>query len=90
MTDVGAPAVDPFCQLSTRLEPSADPSRLMGADGGSGTLTKIRTSFDAGLRETVEWYTTNAQWWQRVENEAYRTANAMYLGGGDQRVNTPC
>ena len=37
-------------------------------------------TFEQGLRETVEWYLANEEWWQRIRSEAYRAANAMYLG----------
>ena len=33
-----------------------------------------------GLDSTVEWYLNNRVWWERVLNEAYRAASAMYLG----------
>jgi dTDP-glucose 4,6-dehydratase len=50
-------------------------------------ITRIRTSlcweprytFERGLAETIQWYERNRGWWQRVENEAYRAANALYL-----------
>jgi dTDP-glucose 4,6-dehydratase len=32
-----------------------------------------------GLRDTVDWYRAHRTWWERVMNEAYRTAAAMYL-----------
>jgi len=35
--------------------------------------------FGDGLEETVRWYCENREWWQRVQTEAYRSANAMYL-----------
>lgn len=38
-------------------------------------------SFDDGLRETVRWYLDNETWWRRVQSEAYRAADAMYLPG---------
>ena len=34
-----------------------------------------------GLAETVEWYLGNPGWWERVLNEAYRAAHALYLRG---------
>ena len=36
-------------------------------------------TFDKGLAETIQWYDNNREWWKRVESEAYRTANALYL-----------
>ena len=36
-------------------------------------------SFGEGLQETVRWYVENEQWWRRVQSEAYRAANALYL-----------
>ena len=50
-------------------------------------ITRIRTelgwaprhSFREGLAETVEWYVGNRQWWQRVQSEAYRTSQSLYL-----------
>ena len=38
-----------------------------------------RYSFVDGLRSTVEWYLGNTAWWDRVLNEAYRAASAMYI-----------
>jgi len=29
-------------------------------------------TFDTGLRKTVQWYLTNAPWWERVLSGAYR------------------
>jgi len=40
-----------------------------------------RHTLEQGLRETVAWYQEHRVWWERVLNEAYRTANVMYLGG---------
>jgi dTDP-glucose 4,6-dehydratase len=36
-------------------------------------------TFDQGLRETVEWYVANTRWWQRVQSEAYKVSQALYL-----------
>jgi dTDP-glucose 4,6-dehydratase len=36
---------------------------------------------ETGLAETVEWYLANRDWWERVLNEAYRAAHALYLRG---------
>lgn len=38
-----------------------------------------RYTFEAGLRETVQWYRTTRVWWERVISEAYRVANVVYL-----------
>ena len=35
--------------------------------------------FEQGLRETVEWYVANEQWWRRVQSEAYKASQALYL-----------
>jgi len=32
------------------------------------------TSFEDGIRQTVEWYLTNQQWWEPLLNERYDTA----------------
>ena len=29
-------------------------------------------TFESGLRKTVEWYLSNAEWWQAVRSGAYR------------------
>jgi dTDP-glucose 4,6-dehydratase len=42
-----------------------------------GWAPKYRLS--KGLAETVAWYVDNRVWWERVLNEAYKSANAMYL-----------
>ena len=52
-------------------------------------ITRARTSLgwaprhdcERGLCETVEWYLSHRSWWQRVLNEAYRAASALYLSG---------
>ena len=36
-------------------------------------------SWEQGIGETVRWYQANAAWWERVLNEAYRAAEALYL-----------
>ena len=36
-------------------------------------------SFDAGLRDTIQWYCANESWWNRVLTEAYRAAASLYL-----------
>jgi len=36
-------------------------------------------SWAQGIAETVRWYQANPQWWERVLNEAYRAAEALYL-----------
>ena len=38
-----------------------------------------RHSFRDGLAQTVEWYVTNPEWWQRVQSEAYRASQSLYL-----------
>ena len=40
-----------------------------------------RHDLDDGLRETVVWNLENRHWWKRVQSEAYRAANEMYLDG---------
>jgi dTDP-glucose 4,6-dehydratase len=41
-------------------------------------------SFAEGLQRTVEWYLSNDRWWRRVQTEAYRTSEALYLGASQQ------
>ncbi|GAC1614249.1 MAG: dTDP-glucose 4,6-dehydratase [Gemmatimonadaceae bacterium] len=36
-------------------------------------------TFEAGIKETVAWYLSNEQWWRRVQSEAYRASDALYL-----------
>lgn len=38
-----------------------------------------RYNLQTGLAETVNWYLANQAWWERVLNEAYRSAHALYL-----------
>ncbi|HEX2781717.1 MAG TPA: dTDP-glucose 4,6-dehydratase [Gemmatimonadaceae bacterium] len=38
-----------------------------------------RYTFDRGIRETVQWYVENQDWWKRVQSEAYRASQALYL-----------
>ena len=50
-------------------------------------ITRIRTrlgwsparGFDVGLCATVAWYLDNQAWWERVQAEAYRASQALYL-----------
>ncbi len=42
--------------------------------------TPSRT-FEDGLRETVQWYMENEEWWRRVQSEAYKASQALYLTG---------
>ena len=48
-----------------------------------------RQGLDDGLRETVNWYVEHRRWWERVLSEAYRAANAMYLGPRRARAARP-
>ena len=38
-----------------------------------------RWTLERGLEETVRWYVDNRAWWDRVQTEAYRATNALYL-----------
>jgi len=38
-------------------------------------------ALEDGLSATVEWYVGHREWWSRVLDEAYRTANELYLRG---------
>lgn len=51
-----------------------DISKLRGELGW-----RPRQRFEDGMERTVEWYTANRSWWERVLNEAYRVSNDMYL-----------
>jgi len=51
-----------------------DISRMRNRLGWTPTRT-----FEAGLRETVDWYVMNEPWWRRVQSEAYRASHALYL-----------
>ena len=50
-------------------------------------MTRIQTNlgwspvrrFDEGLCDTVAWYLNNYTWWERVQAEAYRASQALYL-----------
>ena len=50
-------------------------------------ISRIRTelgwspshSFSTGLEATVAWYIANEPWWRRVQSEAYRTSQSLYL-----------
>jgi dTDP-glucose 4,6-dehydratase len=42
-------------------------------------------TFEEGLEDTIQWYAANGQWWQRVQSEAYRAANALYLSPANPR-----
>lgn len=39
-----------------------------------------RFSFEHGIRDTAQWYLDNERWWRRVQSEAYRSAETLYLG----------
>ena len=34
---------------------------------------------EEGLRQTVDWYLTHEAWWRRVQSEAYRAAQTLYI-----------
>ena len=36
-------------------------------------------SFSSGLEATVSWYVQHEGWWRRVQSEAYRTSQSLYL-----------
>ena len=36
-------------------------------------------TFEEGIRQTVRWYLDHRAWWQRVQSEAYRASQALYL-----------
>jgi dTDP-glucose 4,6-dehydratase len=36
-------------------------------------------TFEEGLKRTADWYLTHERWWRRVQSEAYRTSQALYL-----------
>jgi dTDP-glucose 4,6-dehydratase len=38
-------------------------------------------TFEQGLRETLQWYLEHEQWWRRVQSEAYKASQALYLTG---------
>jgi len=40
--------------------------------------------FAAGLRETVQWYLTHQDWWQRVRSGSYRDYYQRQYGGGQR------
>ena len=39
-----------------------------------------RISLDAGLRGTIEWYSTQRSWWERIRNGEYRNYYAQQYG----------
>ncbi len=39
-------------------------------------------TLEEGMEETVQWYSENRRWWERVLSEAYRAASEMYLDSG--------
>jgi dTDP-glucose 4,6-dehydratase len=42
---------------------------------------KPRHSFEAGLRQTVDWYVANKPWWERVRSGAYKAYYEQQYGG---------
>lgn len=38
-------------------------------------------SFEEGLRQTVEWYRSNTEWWQRIKSGDYRDFYRLQYGG---------
>jgi dTDP-glucose 4,6-dehydratase len=40
-----------------------------------------RTTFEEGLRATVDWYVENREWWERVRSGAYREYYERQYGG---------
>lgn len=41
-----------------------------------------RTTFEAGLEQTVRWYLENKEWWQRIQSGAYRGERLGLARGG--------
>jgi dTDP-glucose 4,6-dehydratase len=41
-----------------------------------------RTTFEAGLEQTVRWYLENKEWWQRIHSGAYRGERLGLARGG--------
>lgn len=52
-----------------------DNSRITHELGWKPTI-----GWDEGIAQTVRWYQANHEWWGRVTSEAYRAAEALYLG----------
>ncbi|WP_310550701.1 dTDP-glucose 4,6-dehydratase [Paenibacillus glufosinatiresistens] len=38
------------------------------------------TSFEVGLRKTIEWYKRNSDWWQLILNDEYKLYNKKFSG----------
>jgi dTDP-glucose 4,6-dehydratase len=47
-----------------------------------------RHRLEDGLAATVQWYLAHRRWWERVLNEAYQAANAMYLTAGKRETGS--
>ena len=69
--------------LMTRVTDRLGHDRRYALDNGRLTTElgwHAEHSWEQGIADTVRWYQANPEWWGRVASEAYRTAEALYLG----------
>ncbi|WDH82201.1 dTDP-glucose 4,6-dehydratase [Paenibacillus urinalis] len=53
-----------------------DPSKIMAELGW-----KPNHSFDTGIKETIQWYLDNKEWWTRIQSGAYQQYYTQQYGG---------
>jgi dTDP-glucose 4,6-dehydratase len=68
----------PSASLKTYVEDRLGHDRRYAIDESriSGDLGyRAARTFDEGLMETIEWYLDNEDWWRRIQDGSYRTAD---------------
>ncbi|MGG3284292.1 dTDP-glucose 4,6-dehydratase [Paenibacillus solani] len=53
-----------------------DPTKIMGELGW-----KPKHNFETGIKETIQWYLNNKEWWTRIQSGAYREYMAKQYSG---------
>lgn len=53
-----------------------DPTKIMNELGW-----KPKHNFETGIKETIEWYLHNKEWWTRIQSGAYQEYYAKQYGG---------
>lgn len=52
-----------------------DPNKIMNELGWEPKHT-----FETGIKETIQWYLTNKEWWTRIQNGEYRSYTELQYG----------
>lgn len=52
-----------------------DPNKIMNELGW-----KPKHTFETGIKETIQWYLSNKEWWTRIQNGEYRSYTELQYG----------